>query len=137
MQRFKIPYLTFRSVRLQDVRTKNSSLCSHHTANITNRLVPIATKLFIKNNGYRDYCIRRYNSTSVNGDFVDYNLYEKVCEETLESLTEYFEEIVEGAAHLKLADVSYGVRYLLREFPWLFGIDHTSITEWCAYGRLR
>jgi hypothetical protein len=32
-----------------------------------------------------------------------------VCNETLESLSEYFEEIVEEAAHLKAADVSYSV----------------------------
>lgn len=35
--------------------------------------------------------------------------YEKICDETLDSLTEYFEELVEAAAHLSDADVSYGV----------------------------
>ena len=35
--------------------------------------------------------------------------YEQVCNETLDSLSEYFEEIVEEAAHLKSADVSYSV----------------------------
>lgn len=35
--------------------------------------------------------------------------YEKVCDETLNSLTEYFEELVEAAVHLSDADVSYGV----------------------------
>ncbi|EFN66518.1 Frataxin-like protein, mitochondrial [Camponotus floridanus] len=34
--------------------------------------------------------------------------YEKICEETLDSLTEYFEELVETATHLPDADVSYG-----------------------------
>lgn len=34
--------------------------------------------------------------------------YEKICEETLDSLTEYFEELVEAATHLPDADVSYG-----------------------------
>ncbi|XP_011881194.1 PREDICTED: frataxin homolog, mitochondrial [Vollenhovia emeryi] len=34
--------------------------------------------------------------------------YEKICNETLESLSEYFEELVEEAAHLSDADVSHG-----------------------------
>lgn len=34
--------------------------------------------------------------------------YEKICDETLDSLTEYFEELIETAAHLRDADVSYG-----------------------------
>ncbi|KAJ9589814.1 hypothetical protein L9F63_027926, partial [Diploptera punctata] len=32
--------------------------------------------------------------------------YEKVCDETLDSLADYFEELIEKATHLKLADVS-------------------------------
>jgi hypothetical protein len=40
---------------------------------------------------------------------VDIATFEKVCEETLESLTEYFEEIVEEAYNLKSGDVSYSV----------------------------
>lgn len=36
--------------------------------------------------------------------------FEKVCDETLDSLAEYFEELVEQAQHLNAADVSYGVR---------------------------
>jgi hypothetical protein len=35
--------------------------------------------------------------------------YEQVCNETLDSLSEYFEEIIEEAAQLKSADVSYSV----------------------------
>lgn len=40
---------------------------------------------------------------------VDSVRFEKVCEETLESLTDYFEELVEDATHLKSTDVSYSV----------------------------
>lgn len=40
---------------------------------------------------------------------IDASLFEKVCEETLESLTEYFEEIIESCPHLISADVSYSV----------------------------
>lgn len=43
-------------------------------------------------------------------DSLDYVTFEKVCEETLESLTEYFEFVVEQADNLKTADVSYSVR---------------------------
>lgn len=35
--------------------------------------------------------------------------FEQVCDETLDSLSEYFEELIEGAQHLQAADVSYGV----------------------------
>lgn len=35
--------------------------------------------------------------------------YEQVCNETLDSLSDYFEEIIEEAAQLKSADVSYSV----------------------------
>lgn len=41
--------------------------------------------------------------------------YEKVCDETLDSLTEYFEELIETAAHLPDTDVSYGVRILIEK----------------------
>lgn len=36
--------------------------------------------------------------------------FEKACNETLESLTEYFEHIVEESDNLKSADVAYSVR---------------------------
>nr|XP_012225438.1 PREDICTED: frataxin homolog, mitochondrial [Linepithema humile] len=42
--------------------------------------------------------------------------YEKVCNETLESLTEYFEELIEAAAHLSDGDVSYGDGVLTIKF---------------------
>jgi hypothetical protein len=35
--------------------------------------------------------------------------FDKVSTETLESMSEYFDEIIEEAAHLQEADVSYGV----------------------------
>jgi len=42
--------------------------------------------------------------------------YEKICNETLESLTECFEELVDAAAHLKDTDVSYGDGVLTVKF---------------------
>lgn len=35
--------------------------------------------------------------------------YERICNETLDSLSEYFEDLIEAAAHLPDADVVYGV----------------------------
>lgn len=50
---------------------------------------------------------RRLFSTNI--ELVDSVTFEKVCDETLESLCEYFEELVESASHLQSADVQYGV----------------------------
>lgn len=46
---------------------------------------------------------------SGSGDQTDSFKFEQVCEETLESLCDYFEELVETSSHLKGADVLYGV----------------------------
>lgn len=46
--------------------------------------------------------------------------YEQVCDETLDSLSEYFEEIIEEAAQLKSADVSYSDGVLTVQF----GVPH-------------
>ncbi|XP_044261796.1 frataxin homolog, mitochondrial [Tribolium madens] len=40
-------------------------------------------------------------------DLIDVSTFEKACDETLESLTEYFEQIVEEVDNLKSADVAY------------------------------
>lgn len=40
---------------------------------------------------------------------IDSVFFEKVCEETLDSLSEYFEEIIDNSTYLKSADVSYSV----------------------------
>lgn len=42
--------------------------------------------------------------------------FEKISDETLESLTEYFDELVEAATHLEDADVSYGDGVLTVKF---------------------
>nr|CAH7754076.1 unnamed protein product [Callosobruchus chinensis] len=50
----------------------------------------------------------RYStSLDTENNHLDSNLYEKVCEETLESLTEFFEELVEAQDKFATADVSY------------------------------
>ncbi|XP_020282320.1 frataxin homolog, mitochondrial [Pseudomyrmex gracilis] len=47
--------------------------------------------------------------------------YEKICNETLDSLTEYFEELLEATAHLPDADVSYGDGVLTVKFGDPYG----------------
>lgn len=42
-------------------------------------------------------------------EFMDHSVYEKVCEETLDSLAEFFEELVETEDIFQTGDVSYGV----------------------------
>lgn len=75
-------------------------------------LVPMTTK-FVINRCDPDYNKRYFTNTSpAQEELVESSIYEKVCEETLDSLSEYFEEIVEIASHLKSADVSYGVRFI-------------------------
>ncbi|KAJ8911963.1 hypothetical protein NQ315_012774 [Exocentrus adspersus] len=46
-------------------------------------------------------------SSESQAEELDVNLFEKVCEETLESLTEFFEELIESKEALKNADVTY------------------------------
>ncbi|CAH1994559.1 unnamed protein product [Acanthoscelides obtectus] len=46
-------------------------------------------------------------SPDLSNDQLDSNLYEKVCDETLESLTEFFEELIENHDQLAAGDVQY------------------------------
>lgn len=76
--------------------------------------VSMATKLFGEKNEkiVPDQTERFVNTSTLlfKNDVVDVNTFERVCEETLDSLSEYFEELIESAPHLESADVSYGVR---------------------------
>ncbi|XP_076173528.1 frataxin isoform X2 [Ptiloglossa arizonensis] len=47
--------------------------------------------------------------------------FEKVTDETLESLTEYFDELIEQSSHLLEADVSYGDGVLTVKFGKPYG----------------
>lgn len=42
---------------------------------------------------------------------LDINTFEVVCSDTIESLCDYFEELVESSAHLQKSDITYGVCY--------------------------
>lgn len=48
--------------------------------------------------------------------------YHKVCDETLDSLCEYFEDLVENSAHLTAADVTYGDGVLTVNFGAPHGV---------------
>lgn len=50
------------------------------------------------------------------GSQIDPLKFEEVCEDTLESLCDYFEELIENSIHLKGADVTYGVKISLLKF---------------------
>ncbi|XP_071439937.1 frataxin, mitochondrial [Hetaerina americana] len=47
--------------------------------------------------------------------------YDKACDETLDSLAEYFEELVDRSPHLKDADVTYGDGVLTVKFGEPYG----------------
>lgn len=74
--------------------------------------VSMATKLFSE--GFLDQSERHVSTGApfLDNEVLDNNTFDKVCEETLDSLSEYFEELIEVAPHLKSADVSYGVSSL-------------------------
>ncbi|KAJ8958246.1 hypothetical protein NQ318_017389 [Aromia moschata] len=60
----------------------------------------------------KDYNLRsKLYSTSVESSDVNpqvtFNTFDRVCEETLESLTEFFEDLIESKEKLSKADVSY------------------------------
>lgn len=62
---------------------------------------------------------RRHLSSMNPNDFIAVSLidsitFEAVCSDTLESLCDYFEQLVEEAAFLKSADITYGVSPGLR-----------------------
>ncbi|XP_030032675.1 frataxin homolog, mitochondrial [Manduca sexta] len=50
---------------------------------------------------------RSFSSTPQSSEHVDPAVFEEICSETLESLCDYFEELVEAAPNLKGADVTY------------------------------
>lgn len=57
-------------------------------------------------------------SNNLDEALVDANTYEIVCNETLEALSDYFDEIVESNPALKDADIIYGVSFLFLSFKF-------------------
>lgn len=91
------------------LRGRECMFCFWHKTNVKLRLteVSIATKqqfgekIRTVSTKSVHLLVNKYCTSSVK--------FEKVCDETLDSLAEYFEELVEQAQHLNAADVSYGV----------------------------
>lgn len=53
------------------------------------------------------------NSTTDSLEVVDQVTFEEICNETLESLCDYFEELIEQSPNLKGADVMFSVSLMI------------------------
>ncbi|XP_004523972.1 frataxin homolog, mitochondrial [Ceratitis capitata] len=56
----------------------------------------------------RSFTSASQKSDSRNENILDTNTYERVCNETLDTLCDYFEELIEDAKVLSSSDVTYG-----------------------------
>lgn len=65
-----------------------------------------------KNQQQHGICIRNYsNQTETDSAcLIDSVTYDRVCSETLDGLSDYFDELIENATDLPGTDVAYGVR---------------------------
>lgn len=93
----RIQNLTFREINICVIPFKNLLHCKYITA----------TKTPYKINKF----VNKYTTNS-HQNSLD---FEKACVETLESLADYFEDLVENTEHLKKADVSYSVILLFMD----------------------
>ncbi|KAG7308262.1 hypothetical protein JYU34_006941 [Plutella xylostella] len=55
----------------------------------------------------RNYSVNKNDNPETQATEVDHVVFEQICNETLESLCDYFEELVESAPHLKGADITF------------------------------
>lgn len=55
-------------------------------------------------------CSRLYSNQTETDSCLDSVTYDRVCSETLDGLSDYFDELVENATELTGTDVAYGVR---------------------------
>lgn len=69
--------------------------------------------------------------SSVDAKEIPEQLFNVVCEETLESLTEFFEDLLDTNCNLKSADVSYNVSHTDLELGLLLTANLKFILEWC------
>ncbi|KAH0566565.1 frataxin homolog, mitochondrial [Cotesia glomerata] len=82
--------------------------------------------LFFNNNNkytFHGTIINHFSDNSSNVSHSELNNveFEKISNETLDSLTEYFDELIEDATHLDDADVSYGDGVLTIKFGGEYG----------------
>lgn len=90
-------------LRLQILRSRQINIC----------VIPVRCSMAVEYRNFSCGLERNKNliynySTSSNAKSLE---FEKACVETLESLNDYFEELVENSEHLKSADVSYSVMF--------------------------
>ncbi|XP_022904941.2 frataxin, mitochondrial [Onthophagus taurus] len=95
-----------------------------HQINLNQCRLPIATATtsLLNRKNLTLKCENLQKKFSTENESLDSIHFEKVCEETLESLTEYFEELIENAKHLNEADVSYSSGVLTVDFGLPYGI---------------
>lgn len=79
----------------------------HRYTTINSKTPLITIPITIQQNQVRDFSA----SGCCPEDGISQPTYEYVCAETLESLNEYFEDLLETALEFKESDVTYGVRY--------------------------
>lgn len=72
----------------------------------------------LHNNIVESLPVRQFSDFS---RFSDKASFEEVCDETLDSLTEYFEELIESVDHLEKADVNYSDGVLTVQFGEPYG----------------
>lgn len=80
----------------------------------TSRRTPTIVKYHLNNKiiTHRNFCSTVFSKSpdyQQNEELMDLTKFEPLCAETLESLTDYFEEIVEADEKLGSSDVSYSV----------------------------
>lgn len=75
------------------------------------------TTITYSNNNNRSrilFNINRNESTITNiNNEISTTLFEQVCSETLDSLNDFFEDLVDSTPHLKTADITYSVKYCI------------------------
>ncbi|XP_072939618.1 frataxin homolog, mitochondrial [Epargyreus clarus] len=79
-----------------------------------NRTAPVITRQYALVKSLNCSLIRPYScrfstasDSTQSSEHIELPVYEEICNETLESLCDYFEEIVDQTPHLKGADVVY------------------------------
>jgi len=82
--------------------------------------IPMVTSVLNQLNHNRTQC-RTLSTIPDEQELIDSVTFERVCEETLDSLSEYIEELVEQASHLQSADVGYSSGVLTMNFGPPYG----------------
>lgn len=98
---------------------------------LTRRQIDIISQVALRRYSYvssrntsRNIIERRFASSSSSTQVceIDPAVFEEICSETLESLCDYFEEIVESDPNLKGADITYSVSMIKMSLHSLFNI---------------